>query len=73
MNTYAVETSKVGKMQLLILLNRFEREEGESALPLGVLVDYNVLHPTVWCATVILRGSSEHERESERKSKPRTE
>ena len=56
-NTYTVETSKVGKMQLLILLNRFEREKGESALPLGVLVDYNVLHPTVRCATMVLWGS----------------
>lgn len=41
-------------MQLLILLDWFEREKGEDALPLGVLVDHNILYPAVWCTTVVL-------------------
>jgi len=53
-NAYAVQTSKIGKMQLLVLFDRFKCEESESALPLCVLVDYNILHPTVGCTTVIL-------------------
>lgn len=53
-NTYIVQTSKIGKMQLLIFFNSFEREKGENTLSLGVLVDDNVLHPTVRRTAVIL-------------------
>ena len=45
-------------MQLLVLLDRFEREKGENALSLGVLVDHDVLHPTVRSAAVILWRNS---------------
>ena len=49
-------------MQLLVFLDWFEREKGENALPLGVLVDNNVLHPTVWRTAVVLRRKLVRER-----------
>lgn len=42
-------------MQLLIFLDPFEREKGKKGLPLGVLVDHDVLYPAVGCTAVVLR------------------
>ena len=60
-------------MQLLILLDRFEREEGKDTLPLGVLVDDDVFHPTVRCAAVVLQRKLVCVREIFGRHKPRTE
>ena len=70
---HIVQTSKIGKMQLLIFLDRFEREKGENTLPLGVLVDDDVLHPTVRRTAVVLHGKSACERDILSEYKPRTE
>ena len=56
MYTHPIQTSKIGEMQFLILLNWFKREEGENTLPLGVLIDDNVLHPAIRCTAMVLGG-----------------
>ena len=60
--THIVQTSKIGKMQLLILLDWFEREKGENALPFGVFVGDDVLHPAVRRTAVVLYRKSACER-----------
>lgn len=71
-DTHVVQTSKIGKVQFLILLDRFEREESKNGLSLCVFVDNDILHPAVWCTAVVLHRKSAYERESVGEYKPRT-
>ena len=60
-------------MQFLVLLDCFEREQSQDALPLGVLVDHDVLHPAICRTTVVLREGSARKSERALKYRPRTE